>query len=680
MSAAGAIRAGAAYIEVFLEQNRLAQSITSVQTKLRGMSATLSKMGSAAYGGGLPGPLGAIAHFATSPAGMFAGLITAAKSAATFGTELDILAQKTGLAHEVIGSLDYAAKQSGVSTEQLGVGIRQLAKNTIAAARGSKEQAEAFGQLGVEAASFAGLSPDEQFRLMADKLKAIENPTLRAALAMKIFGRSGVDLMPLIDEGAEGIAKLQQQAHTLGLTMGGEEAKRLREFGDRMDDLWLVVKRGIATIGSAVAPEIRKYTVRLVEGFRAARDWIESHRGLVVVALQATGAIVAGGLALTALGKILGLVAGGVGLLITPFRIAGSIVSAVGSIMAMAMAAGSAAISTAGATLGFLLTPMGLLMGGAVALAGYFLWSSGAIAAAMDWLKGVFSGLADDAKKAFGGIGDALAAGDMALAAKVLWATLKLEWQKGLAFLEGLWEGFKGFWSDAVLGLGIIFTGAVAKVKTLWAEMIGWMQKKWEAFKLSGFTEYLASWFAPIFAKLQGVSVEDAQKALKEDFAAGRKRQPQRDAEIDADTKRRTTEIEQERQGTVDQLGQEKLSNDKARQSRIDAIEGEVDRARAERDQVLAQARDARDQAVAAGPGAPRKPGYAAPEGLADIGNLAAEKASTVGTFSGYALAGFGPNSVWDKMESHLFEISGSTTTMASKMQSGTDDGGIRLK
>ena len=97
--------------------------------------------------------------------------------------------------------------------------------------------------------------------------------------------------------------------------------------------------------------------------------------------------------------------------------------------------------------------------------------------------QGVFGGLADDATKTFGGIRDALAAGDIALAAKVLWAMLKLEWQKGLAFLEGLWEGFKGYWNDAVIGLAMIFTNATAKIKTLWAELIGWMEKKWNCLQ-----------------------------------------------------------------------------------------------------------------------------------------------------------------------------------------------------
>lgn len=315
MSASGAIRAGAAYVEIFLEQGRITRDLASVQAKLRGWSASLSRIGSSAYGGALPGPLGAIAGVAASPAGAMTGLLMAAKSAADFGTELDILSQKTGLSHEVIAGLDYAAKQSGVSTELLGTGIRQLAKNTYAAASGSKEQADAFRQLGVDAASFLKLAPDEQFRIMADRLKAVENPTLRAALAMRVFGRSGVDLMPLIDEGADGIARLQEMARSLGLTMGGQEAKRLREFGDRVDDLLMVMKRGAAAIGSALTPRLSEMAVSFGRGLKAVRQWIDAHGELLTRMLQVAAAITAVGVATKAMSVGISFAAGGVGLL-----------------------------------------------------------------------------------------------------------------------------------------------------------------------------------------------------------------------------------------------------------------------------------------------------------------------------------------------------------------------------
>lgn len=63
MSAAGAIRAGAAYVEVFMEQNALSRSLAATSAKLRSWSAGLGRLGASTRGGELPGPLAAIANF-----------------------------------------------------------------------------------------------------------------------------------------------------------------------------------------------------------------------------------------------------------------------------------------------------------------------------------------------------------------------------------------------------------------------------------------------------------------------------------------------------------------------------------------------------------------------------------------------------------------------------------------
>lgn len=650
MSGASAIRAGAAYVEVYLEQNRITRDLASVQAKLRGWSASLSRMGSSAYGGALPGPLGAIANFAASPAGMFAGLLAAANTAATSGAAIADLAEKAGTSVEAISALAYAARRSHVDVEQLATGIKRMQVNIVDAARGGKEAQEVFATIGLNANELGRLLPEQQLGRIADRIAAIQNPAERAAIAVKIFGRSGTDLLPLLIQGADGIAKWEDRAKRLGLVASGKAAEGARKFSQLLGDLNDVMQSGVKVIGGAMVPYLSDVVDKVVNASKAIRDWVKDHRGLVVVALQVTGAIVAGGLAFSVLGRVLGIMAGSVGLLLAPFRILGGLVGGIGSLVAGAFSAVTAAGSVLAPALAFLITPMGLLMSAAVGLAAYFLWSSGTIGAAVNWLKQVFADLAADSSKTFQGIKDALVAGDIALAAKVLWAMLRLEWQKGVAFLETIWEGFKGTWNDAVMGIALAFTNAVAKVKTIWADMIGWMEKTWNAFKLSGFTETLASWFAPIFAKLQGVSVADAQKALSEDFAAGRNQQPKADAEIDAATRARKGEIETDRQGTEDSLAADKLARDKKSQARIAAAQAEADAARKELDNVAGAARDARARALAP------TTGYAKSAGIGDILGIAANaKSSAVGTFSGYALGGLaGTGDVQKKMENHL--------------------------
>jgi hypothetical protein len=76
----------------------------------------------------------------------------------------------------------------------------------------------------------------------------------------------------------------------------------------------------------------------------------------------------------------------------------------------------------------------------------YVASEAGILQQALGWLSGVFGTLLDTAKMTFGGIMDAMAAGQFVLAAKILWAGLKL------AFFEGsaaVLSAFTFLWDNA---------------------------------------------------------------------------------------------------------------------------------------------------------------------------------------------------------------------------------------
>ncbi len=61
----------------------------------------------------------------------------------------------------------------------------------------------------------------------------------------------------------------------------------------------------------------------------------------------------------------------------------------------------------------------------------------------VEGLIGWFGNLLDTAKETWQGISDALAAGDLQLAAKIAWAGIKLEWLQGTQWLRQTWAEFK---------------------------------------------------------------------------------------------------------------------------------------------------------------------------------------------------------------------------------------------
>ena len=138
-------------------------------------------------------------------------------------------------------------------------------------------------------------------------------------------------------------------------------------------------------------------------------------------------AIAAGGAAIVALG-------GAASAIGTVFASAATILTGVGQVLAVV-----------GAAIAALVSPIGITIAGLTALVAYLLYTSGAGAKAMQWLGDRFNELKDTALAAWQGIGDALATGDIALAGKILWLTLRMEWQKGINFLQSVWLDFKGY-------------------------------------------------------------------------------------------------------------------------------------------------------------------------------------------------------------------------------------------
>ena len=162
---------------------------------------------------------------------------------------------------------------------------------------------------------------------------------------------------------------------------------------------------------------------------------------------------------------------------------------------------------------------------------GALLYFTGALGNTISGVAAAFRGLASDLMATFGAIGDALSAGDIALAAKVLWAMLKMEWQKGVNWLTETWIGFKeiflGTWTDAVYGLAGIMTSGWALMQQGWNCLVTGMSAAWTIFTdsvVAGWSS-ASNWVSKRWIDLMELmgqydpqTAEGAKKILDEDF------------------------------------------------------------------------------------------------------------------------------------------------------------------
>lgn len=148
-------------------------------------------------------------------AGMFSlGAVASwVKASINAADEARKLAQAAGVTTEAFTGLQWAASQSGVSTNDLSTAFARLNRTAVQAANGGKSQAELFQRLGVSVTDAAGAvrSGDQLLVDLAARFAELPDGAEKSAMAIELFGRSGARLIPLLNSGADGIAALVAQ-------------------------------------------------------------------------------------------------------------------------------------------------------------------------------------------------------------------------------------------------------------------------------------------------------------------------------------------------------------------------------------------------------------------------------------------------------------------------------------
>lgn len=218
-------------------------------------------------------------------------LVDVAKEAVETAAHLDDTAQAIGIHTDALQELIYAGQQSGLEMEELSKGVLTLSRNMKAASDGGESQAKAFAQLGVKVKGADGKLREAEGVIadVADKLADMPDGAKKTAIAMEIFGKSGAKMVPLLNEGADGIAELREEARELGIVLDEDLIKQ----GAQIDDLASSLKamwKGIKTsVGAAMFPEILRTGKAIKEWIRQNRLLIQQNmisffKGLVVVA------------------------------------------------------------------------------------------------------------------------------------------------------------------------------------------------------------------------------------------------------------------------------------------------------------------------------------------------------------------------------------------------------------
>ncbi len=165
-------------------------------------------------------------------AGVTAGFVALTRNALNSADAIDDLSQKVGASAENLSVLQYQAGISG-GIESLEANLTRLAVRLGDLDRGSRQATDAFGRLGLSARDFAGLDTAQAFDLIAQRLGTVQDSTRKTDIAVQIFGKTGAQLMPLLNDlAANGFANVAEAAASLGLVIDSETAAMAGQVND----------------------------------------------------------------------------------------------------------------------------------------------------------------------------------------------------------------------------------------------------------------------------------------------------------------------------------------------------------------------------------------------------------------------------------------------------------------
>ena len=236
-------------------------------------------------------------------------LVEAARSAAEFGDQIEHAAQQTGMSAKSLQGLGFAAKMSDVDFQYLSVGLDHLSRAMLQTQQGSLQSASAFRSVGLSAQDLKSMRMDEVLAKVADRFHATHDGATKTALAMQLFGRSGAQLIPLLDRGSEGIDALKSKAKQLGIVMSDEAVRQSAEFADKLKEISAQGQAVTRNLMGELMPAMNRIVDAFLKGSSDGGVLKEMFRQMGEAAVWVTGFIAKLAATVDALGKTIAMVA-----------------------------------------------------------------------------------------------------------------------------------------------------------------------------------------------------------------------------------------------------------------------------------------------------------------------------------------------------------------------------------
>lgn len=238
-------------------------------------------------GSGLGNAMKALAVTAVAAVGAFASFKTLESVVSTtqdLGAAVNKLKRETGGTAEESSKLLFAFQHLGLSGDDASTSLGILAKKLkgvsdeeTGVTTGGKTTADILKDLGVKAFTATGelASMGQIMPQIAEIFKNMPDGVEKTGLAMQLFGRSGKDMIPILNKGAEGLAALGVEAEKFGLVLSEQSLKDIKDYTAAQRDLGAGFEGIKVAVGLAVMPALTDLTTLLTNALPTIRAFVE---------------------------------------------------------------------------------------------------------------------------------------------------------------------------------------------------------------------------------------------------------------------------------------------------------------------------------------------------------------------------------------------------------------------
>jgi len=264
------------------------------------------------------GEIAGAAAGATAPIAAFASIISGPQG---YATEIVEVNRWSGLGAKSLMQMKFASDQLNTDMGALTDGMARL-NISLQDVRGAGSVANrTLERLGISGEHLKQMGTYDKLVTLADSFAGVENKGVRAQMAVDLFGRRGLAILPVLEQGGGRLREMRAQMEEFGISADPEQ---FMDFQNRMEQLNMSFMGLRTTLAQAILPTVielvqwtQRITIRIKDWVAENKPLIRSIANIAVVASKALMALTGIEVSIKVIGKLVSplfLVAAAIGL------------------------------------------------------------------------------------------------------------------------------------------------------------------------------------------------------------------------------------------------------------------------------------------------------------------------------------------------------------------------------